>query len=49
MDLMVWESVLVDEKASKIKRAALVLFFRVETEDFEVSPQASEVKAWEWR
>ena len=35
-DLMVWESVLVDRKLMKIKRAALVVFFRIECEHFEV-------------
>ena len=45
-DLMVWESVLVDEKEKKIKRAALVVFFRVESEDFQVIEQKSEVKSW---
>ena len=48
-DLMVWESVLVDENAKKIKRAALVVFFRAECHDFEVIEQKSEVKSWEWR
>lgn len=47
--MMAWESVLLDDKKSKIKRAALVLFFRIECEDFKVKEQKSEVKQFEWR
>jgi 8-oxo-dGTP pyrophosphatase MutT (NUDIX family) len=49
LDMFAWESVLVDHKQQKIKRAALVLFIRVQCEHFEVVEQKSEVKAWEWR
>ena len=45
--LMAWESVYAVK--GKIKATALVFFFRMETNPFEVKGDPKEIARWEWR